>query len=200
MTRLFTLFALLLPVTFAFGQHGTSTASTNGSSSHKINWMSFEEAFALHQENPKKWVIDVSTDWCGWCKRMDQTTFSDSLVIDHVNKNFYAVALDGEHKEDITIGDRTYKFVNQGRRGYHELPAELMNGKMSYPTIVFLSDELKNLSAVPGYKDAPSFLQIVEFFEVYDSESNPIKWEEFTKNYESPYPAPEPVEPNVNSN
>ena len=191
MKRILTLLTLCISTSFTFGQHGTDTATEGESNAPKINWISFEEAFALHQNEPKKWVIDVSTVWCGWCKRMDKTTFSDSLVIDHVNKNFYAVALDGEHKGDITVGDRTYVFVNEGRRGYHQLPAELMGGKMSYPTIVFLGEGLENLSSIPGYKDAPAFLQIVEFFEVYDAKENPIKWADFVEDYESPYPTQE---------
>ncbi len=177
---------LFLSAPNLFSQH-TAEAATGAS---KIKWMSFEEAFALHQTNPKKWLIDVSTEWCGWCKRMDQTTFSDSLIVDHVNANFYAVALDGEFKGDIVIGDRTYSFVAQGQRGYHELPAELMNGKMSYPTIVFLGENLENLSAVPGYKDAPSFYQIVSFFETYHPTKNPITWDDFSRAFVSPYPAP----------
>lgn len=195
MKRLFTFFTAIFLTATVFAQHGTESGASNG---NKINWLTFEEAFELHQENPKKWVIDISTVWCGWCKRMDQTTFSDSIVIDHVNENFYAVALDGEYKEAITVGDRTYNFVAEGRRGYHELPAELMGGKLSYPTIVFLSDGLKNLSSIPGYKDARSFLQVVEFFEVYDAETNPIKWDDFSKDYVSPYPAPEVIESESN--
>lgn len=191
MRRIFTLLTLCISASFAFGQQDSDLTSNAETLSPKINWISFEEAFALHQKEPKKWVIDVSTESCGWCKRMDKTTFSDSIVIDHVNGNFYAVALDGEYKENITIGDRTYEFVNEGRRGYHQLPAELMGGKMSYPTIVFLGEELQNLSSIPGYKDAASFLQIVEFFEAYDAEDNPIKWADFTADYVSPYPAPE---------
>ena len=177
---------LLFTATFSVGQSDLdSTKSAPG-----ITWLSFEEAFARHQTAPKKWVIDVSTEWCGWCKHMDQTTFSDSLVIEHVNANFYAVALDGEFKGDITIGEQTYKFVNEGRRGYHQLPAELMSGKMSYPTIIFFGEDLQNYGPVPGYRDAAAFLQLLEFFEVYHPVSNPISWDAFSANYVSPYPAP----------
>lgn len=192
MKRILTLVTLCISVTFAFAQHGSEASSD----SPKINWLTFEEAYELHQKEPKKWVIDVWTTWCGWCKRMDATTFSDSLVIEHVNENFYAVSMDGEYKKEIKVGDRAYNFVANGRRGYHELPAELMGGKMSYPTIVFLGDGLQNLSAVPGYKNAKDFLQIVEFFEVYDPE-NPITWADFVATYESPYPEQEEPETTV---
>ncbi|MFT5779862.1 MAG: thioredoxin-related protein [Crocinitomicaceae bacterium] len=156
-------------------------------SSNEIHWLSFEEALELNRLNPKKWVIDVSTSWCGWCKKMDKDTFQDSLIVQHVNANYYAVALDGEGKDDITIDDRTFKFVASGRRGYHELPAELMGGKMSYPTIIFLGEELQNLSAVPGYKGPKDFLAILEFFELFDPET-PVTWTDFMESYVSPYP------------
>ncbi len=193
MKRIFTLIVFGLTVNFSFAQNASKVASEVELSSPEIHWITFEEAFELHQTAPKKWVIDISTVWCGWCKKMDKTTFSDSLVVNHVSQNFYAVALDGEYKGDITIGERTYEFVAEGKRGYHQLPAELMGGKMTYPTIVFLGDDLQNLSSLPGYRDAATFLQIVEFFEVYDAVENPITWNDFVVDYVSPYPATEKV-------
>lgn len=180
------LFSFVLIASFSMGQSDSDSTKTP----HGINWLSFEEAFALHQTTPKKWMIDVSTEWCGWCKRMDQTTFSDSLVIEHVNANFYAVAMDGEFKGDIVVGEQTYKFVPEGKRGYHQLPAELMNGQMSYPTIIFFGEDLQNYGPVPGYRDAAGFFQLIAFFEVYHPVNNPISWDAFSATYISPYPAP----------
>ena len=190
MKRIFALLTLCLSALFTFGQHGSDVTSEVESTSQKIHWLTFEEAFALHQVTPKKWVIDVSTAWCGWCKKMDKTTFSDSIVVDHVSESFYAVALDGEFKGEITVGDHTYGFVDEGRNGYHQLPAELMGGKLTYPTVVFLGEGLQNLSSIPGYQDAAAFLQIVEFFEAYDATDNPITWTDFVASYVSPYTAP----------
>jgi thiol:disulfide interchange protein len=42
-----------------------------------INWLSLEEASSLYESNPKPMFIDVYTDWCGWCKKMDASTFQD---------------------------------------------------------------------------------------------------------------------------
>ena len=30
--------------------------------------------------NPRKYFIDVYTDWCGWCKKMDKDTFQNPEV------------------------------------------------------------------------------------------------------------------------
>ena len=62
----------------------------------KINWMSFEEAVKLNETKPKKIFIDVFTDWCGWCTKMDQTTFVDKDVVAYMNENFYAVKFNAE--------------------------------------------------------------------------------------------------------
>ena len=133
------------------------------------------------------WFIDMYTDWCGWCKRMDATTFKDSLIIEEINANYYAVKFDAEQKEDIVVGDSTYSFVPNGRRGYHQLAAQLMNGRMSYPTYVFLNDQKQVLTAVPGYKVREDMLPILEFCSEYDPVTNPTDYKTFMLNYESPY-------------
>ena len=151
-----------------------------------INWLSFEEAHELNKKNPKNWFIDVSTVWCGWCKRMDATTFSDSTIISYVNANFYPVALDGEEKEDITFDGNTFKFVESGRRGYHELPAALMNGKMSYPTLIFLNEKIEVYQSLPGYKSKTDLHPILQF--ITEFEANPERtWDQFQTSYKSPF-------------
>lgn len=152
-----------------------------------IQWMSFEEALEASEKEPKMWFIDMYTDWCGWCKRMDATTFKDSLIIEEINANYYAVKFDAEQKEDIVIGDSTYSFVPGGRNGYHELAAQLMNGRLSYPTYVFLTAEKQVLTAVPGYKVREDMLPILEFCSDYDPVNNPTDYKTFMLSYESPY-------------
>ena len=56
----------------------------------EINWMSLEEAMEAGKKQKKKVFIDVYTDWCKWCKVMDERTFNQPEVIEYMNKNFYA--------------------------------------------------------------------------------------------------------------
>ncbi|SDM42099.1 Thioredoxin-related protein [Catalinimonas alkaloidigena] len=152
----------------------------------QINWLTFEEAMALNQKNPKKVFLDVYTDWCGWCKRMDQTTFSDPEVVKYMNENFYAVKFDAEGKDPIQFKGQTFKFVPSGRNGYHELAAALLNGKLSFPTTVYLDEEMNLIQPVPGYMKAPEFLKVLSYFGSDHFKDTP--WEKYEKSYTVPTP------------
>ncbi len=131
-----------------------------------VEWLSWEEAVALSKSDasPKKMFIDVYTDRCGWCKKMDKDTFQKPEVAKYMQDNFYMVKLNAEGKDPIEFKGNTFKFVPSGRRGYHEFAAALLQGKMSYPTVVFLDEKLNMLSPVPGYQKVKPFLQIARYF------------------------------------
>ena len=65
-----------------------------------VKWLSFEEAQKLAAKTPKKIFVDVYTDWCGWCKKMDKNTLSDPGIKDYLNKKYYAVKLNA-----VLVGD-----------------------------------------------------------------------------------------------
>jgi uncharacterized protein YyaL (SSP411 family) len=130
----------------------------------KINWMTWEEMLPKYRLEKKKIFVDLYTDWCGWCKRMDNSTFSDPIIAKYINEKFYPVKLNGERKEDLVFEGVTYKFVNQGRRGYHEFAAALAQKSLSYPSFIFLNEDLQVIQVIPGYKDAKTFEYILNFF------------------------------------
>ena len=132
----------------------------------EVNWLSWNEAteLAASDKNPKKVFIDVYTDWCGWCKKMDKDTFQNPEVAAYMAENYYMVKFDGEGKEPIEYKGKTYKFIPSGRKGYHEFAAALMQGRLSYPTTIFLDEELNMLSPVPGYQKPEPFMEIARYF------------------------------------
>jgi len=55
----------------------------------KVKWYTLDEALKLNATAPRKILIDIYTDWCGWCKKMDAETFNHPVIAGYVNKNFY---------------------------------------------------------------------------------------------------------------
>ncbi len=153
-------------------------------SAQEVKWYTIEKAIELNRKEPKKLVVDVYTDWCVWCKVMDKNTFGNAIIAEYLNKKYYPVKFNAEQKENITIGDNTYKFVAQGRRGYHELAAALLNNKMGYPSVVFLDEQIRIIQPFQGYIKARQFDEIMRFIgeEYYKTKT----WNEFVDTYQSP--------------
>jgi len=131
---------------------------------NKIKWMTMEQAQAATKVKPKKIIIDAYTDWCGWCKKMDATTFVDKEVVEYINSNYYAVKFNAEQKEPIVFNGKTYNFVPNGARGYHELANLLLQGKFSYPTTIYLDEKLNLLTPVPGFLEPAQLNPILHYF------------------------------------
>ena len=166
MNRLLLFFAAFVLLTFSAFRTTLPTELPRAVSNEprKINWLTIQQAYALTQKKPKKFVIDVYTDWCGWCKVMDRKTFSEPAIVDYVNENYYAVKLNAEQTGDITLGRQTFKYISGGSRGVHELAAALMKNQMSYPTTVFMDEKFQLIQPIPGYLDARVFHQVITYF------------------------------------
>jgi len=150
-----------------------------------VHWMSFEQAVEKSKTEKRKIFIDVYTDWCGWCKVMDRKTFTDPNVAKLLNEKFYAVKFNAEQREDVKFQETTFKFIENGRSGYHQLAAALLNNQLSYPTVVFLDEEFKMIQPLPGYREAAEFHKIAQF--IGEGHYKKEKWDDFQATYKSPY-------------
>ncbi len=159
--------------------------SFNDVKEEKIEWITFEEAIELSKKKPKKVFIDLYTDWCGWCKRMDAVTFQNSVVASYMQENFYMVKLNAEQKDPITFKGHEFKFVASGRRGVHELAYVILDGKLSYPSVAFMDEKMNMIQAIPGFRKPEEFLMIATF--MGDNHYKKTPWPDFQKSYKSPF-------------
>jgi len=146
-----------------------------------VKWYSIEEAAALTKTAPRPIFVDAYTDWCGWCKKLDSDTFSHPVIAEVLNTKFYAVKFDAESSAPVNFQDRT--FVNDGKLGKaHQLAYALLQGKLSYPTVVFLTPKSELITPVPGYRNAKDFEPLLAYFggTTWQKQS----FEEFMKSFE----------------
>jgi thioredoxin-related protein len=147
-----------------------------------VKWYTIREAEVLSRQSFRPIFIDTYTDWCGWCKKMDQETFTNPVIADILNNKFYPVKFDAEGKESIDFFGQTY--INDGKAGKaHQLAVALLRGQLSYPTVVFLTKQDNKLSAspVPGFRQPKEMETLLSFFadKAYETQS----WEDFQKNF-----------------
>lgn len=155
------------------------------SQNSQIEWISFEEAVKRSEKNPKKIIVDVYTNWCGWCKKMDANTFTNPIIVKYIQENYYAVKLNAEQKDTVFLGEQIFVNSNpNGRRVPHDLAIALLNGKMTYPSIVYLDEKVELMHpAIAGYQDPISLEQIIKYFgeNAYQS----IPWDKYLANFKS---------------
>ena len=115
----------------------------------KIKWLSLTELQAAFAKQPKPIIIDVYTDWCGWCKVMDRETYSNEKVIDYLNKNFYAVKFNAESTAEVIFANKKYSY--NPAYNANDLAVYLLGGRMAYPTTVLLSTLNAQPAPLSGY-------------------------------------------------
>ena len=147
-----------------------------------VKWVKMENLDELLRTNPKPVFIDAYTDWCGWCKKMDKDTFADPVIAKYLNELFHPVKFNAESKTPITFLNK--EFVNDGKAGRaHQLAVALMQGKMSYPTMVFLNEKGELLGPLPGYK-LPDQIEPYLVF-IGEKKYETTSWEDFMKTFQS---------------
>lgn len=158
--------------------------------SAQVKWMSFEEAVKAQEKEPKKIIIDVYTNWCGPCRMMDAQTFQDKKISEYINKHYYPVKFNAESAEPITFRGNTFENPNydpnkSGRNGTHQFTQAIaaVNGRIAYPTVVYMNEDFEILSPVQGFLRPPQIEPILKYFG--ENHYKTIDWEQYQKDFKS---------------
>lgn len=123
-----------------------------------LSWYAIDDLDAMKDLQGKKVLVDMYTSWCGWCKVMDKKTFTDPQVVDYLNENFVLVKFNAEQKEPVTFQGESYEWIRGGRKGVNKLAMKMMSGRLAYPTLVYLDENLEVIKASAGYKKPDQLL------------------------------------------
>ena len=120
----------------------------------EIEWLSYDEGLVKAKKEGKHLFVDFTAKWCGYCKKMDRTTFKEPEIISMLDNNVVAVKVDGDSKKELDIDG--YK-ISERNLTTKEFKVR------GYPTFWFLDPAGTKLGAVSGYQPATSLKNYLEF-------------------------------------
>jgi len=136
----------------------------NASAYAQLRAVQPEELDSLQKIQSRKVLFFIGTEWCKYCALMHNTTFKNDQVIAALNDNYYFVNLDAETKRDIKFNNKVFKYKPFGNNvGTHELAEELgsVDGKVSYPTICLLNEQLEFIWQKNQFIGAKELLKVL---------------------------------------
>jgi len=74
-----TIFVILL--------QGFSRVSAQNEKTTGINWMGIEEAVNKSAIEPRKLMVYIYSDNCGWCRKMNNESFSEPVISKYINEH-----------------------------------------------------------------------------------------------------------------
>ncbi|NOU59331.1 thioredoxin family protein [Marinifilum caeruleilacunae] len=103
----------------------------------------FAEALAKAKKENKLLFVDFYTTWCGPCKKMSETIFTQKEVGDYYNKNFISLKVDAEKGEGPKLAEA--------------------NKVKGFPTMIFFNaDGTENKRLVGATPDAGFFISFAK--------------------------------------
>lgn len=172
------LFKPLLPPE-AIAESPESIAGQLSDKTEKLQWLTLDEAEAEMALQKKDIIIDLYTDWCGWCKVMDKNTYTHKQVIDYVQHNFYPVKINAETRDMITWRGRQFKYNDAYR--VNDFAILLTGGRLSYPSTVIIPADGSTPQAVPGYLKPADMELILKYFG--EGHFGKIPFQDYQKNF-----------------
>lgn len=138
----------------------------------EVEWYAFDDGVTAAKSEGKHIMVDVYTDWCGWCKKLERETYADYAVRSILKESYVSVKLKGDSGKKLRVkgqsaqyGTQTLlQFVSTDEPSISE--QNLTRGVLriaGFPTILFLSPDGRMITKLPGFHDARSFVNIINF-------------------------------------
>jgi thioredoxin-related protein len=146
-----------------------------------VKWLTIKEAQEKNKTLQKPIILDIYTDWCGWCKHMMKTTYSNPGLADYINTNFYPVKFNAETKDTIEYDGKIYKPLSKEPKTTHELAIKFLGEKLSYPSTMFIANNFQFNLLSQGFLEDKKIEPILVF--MVENAWQTSAFEEFNKHF-----------------
>ncbi len=152
-----TFIAVLLAVTAVSAISCEATkkgdAPRAGTTAAEGQWLAFDQALAKAKAERKFVVVDFYTDWCKWCKVLDQKTYADPSVRAITDKQFVLAKVNPEKEGSYQYLDRTMTNADLAR----EFKVQ------GFPTTVYLDQDGAFCGSFAGFVPPEPYVRILNF-------------------------------------
>lgn len=122
-----------------------------------IGWKDYTPGIALAGKESKSIFLYFHAEWCTYCKKLKQTTFTDQKILAYLEENFISIQVDSDKEKALA-----QKWRVKG-----------------LPTLWFLESDGTRISSIPGYLDATQLLQVLRY--VHTKSYNSMDFQDFIK-------------------
>ncbi|MGZ3899483.1 MAG: DUF255 domain-containing protein [Bacteroidia bacterium] len=150
-----------------------------------VNWLTFKEAQEKNKTAPRPLLVDFYTDWCGWCKHMMKTTYSNPGLAAYINANFYPVKFNAETKDTVEYNGKIYKPLSKEPKTPHELAVKFLGNNLSYPSTVFVTNNYEYNLLTQGYLEDKKIEPILIF--MVENAWRTTVFDEFNRHFNQTY-------------
>ncbi len=119
-----------------------------------ITWYDYDSGLVKAKTEDKHIFINFTTSWCGYCKKMNKSTFVDPEVVRMIDSNFVAIMVDGDSKHELDIDGYKTTERTLSKKEY---------GVSSYPLYFFLKPDGEKLGALRGYQLKDQLMQYLTY-------------------------------------
>jgi thioredoxin-related protein len=130
--------------------------SVTGKTDNKNFSLGFNDGLEKAVKENKNMLVDFYTDWCHWCKVMDEKTFNDKNISAKLNDRFISVRLNAESSSE------SVKFKGQTFTNMELTRAFRVTG---FPSLAFISPQQEVITVIPGYIPAEQFGYILDYID-----------------------------------
>ncbi len=136
----------------------------------QVGWLRWNQGISEAAITARPILVDVYTDWCTWCRRMDRDVYAREDVRDYLSRHFITVRLNAESLDEVRYADRIWTARGLAQRFRLSV----------YPSTLFLRPGGEHLVTVPGYVPADRFLLMLRYIGE-DHIGRGVSWSDFEK-------------------
>lgn len=119
----------------------------------EIRWASIDQVWGPDAAPDRRVLLNVYTDWCEFCRKMDSDVYPDSAVRRVVAEHFLTIGLNAD-------SDRIVRFKGQE---FTERALARRLGVRSYPTMVFLEPDGNVILQTNGFMPTDDFVRMLTY-------------------------------------